>query len=173
MCLTRPFQGFPGEIEPVEGGIAALELGDDAQRLRVVIEAAEAAERFVERALAGMPERRMAEVVRQRQRLGEVLVEAERARQRAGDLGDFQRVGEPGAVVVALVVDEHLGLVRQPPEGAGMDDAVAVAPEVVAGRACRLRPAPAPAGGRIGGINGSRASGFDRHDCPFGVPCPH
>jgi hypothetical protein len=44
-----------------------------------VIEAAEAAERFVERALAGMPERRMAEVVCQRQRLGEVFVEAERA----------------------------------------------------------------------------------------------
>ena len=105
----------------------------------------------------------MAEIVRQRQRLGEVLVEAERARQRAGDLGDFQGVGEPRAVVVAFVIDEHLRLVRQPAEGAGMDDAVAIAPEGVAGRARRLGIAPAPAFGRIGGINGPRTPGFDRH----------
>src|SRR5665647_3700429 len=80
----------------------------------------------------------MAEIVRQRQRLGEVLVGPERARQRAGDLRDFQRMGEPRAVVVALVIDEHLRLIGEPPEGGGMDDAVAVAPEHVAGRADRL-----------------------------------
>ena len=91
-----------------------------------------------------MAERRMAEVVRQRQRLGEVLVEPERARQRAGDLGDFERMGEPGAVMVALVIDEHLRLVRQPAERGRMDDAVAVAPEVVAGRAGRLRHSAGP-----------------------------
>ena len=107
------------------------------KRLRVVIEAAELPQAFVERALAGVPERRMAEIVGQRQRLGQVLVEPERARERAGDLGDFQRMGEPGAVMIALVVDEHLGLVREPAEGGGMDDAVAVAPEVVAGRRSR------------------------------------
>ena len=87
----------------------------------------------------------MAEVVRQRQRLGEILVEPERARQRAGDLRDFQRMGQPGAVMVALVIDEHLRLVRQPAERGRMDDAVAVAPELVAGRAGRLGIAPAPA----------------------------
>ncbi len=131
-----------------------------------MIEAAEAGERLVERALAGVAERRMAEIVRQRQRLGQVLVEPERARQRAGDLGDFQRVGEPGAVMVALVIDEDLRLVRQPPEGGRMDDAVAVSPEGVAGGTGRLVIAPAPALGRIGGICGPRASGFDRHLCP-------
>ena len=115
--LDQAFQRLPGQIEAVEIGVAALQLGDDAQRLRVVVEAAEAAEACVERALAGMAERRMAEIVRQRQRLGEVLVEPERAGERAGDLRDFQRMGQPGAVVVALVIDEHLRLVRQPAEG--------------------------------------------------------
>jgi hypothetical protein len=38
-------------------------------------------------------------------------------------------MGEARPVVVALVVDENLGLVLQPPEGGGMDDAVAVALE--------------------------------------------
>ena len=49
------------------------------QRMGVVVEAAEQAEALVERALAGVAERRMAEVVAERGGLGEVLVEAERA----------------------------------------------------------------------------------------------
>ena len=92
-------------------------------------------EAAVERALAGMAERRMAEVVGKRQRLAQILVEPERARERAGDLRDFQRMGEPGAVVVAFVEDEHLGLVGKPAERGRMDDAVAVAAEIVARRA--------------------------------------
>ena len=103
VVLDHAFQRLPGEVEPVEGGIAALQRGDDAQRLRVVVEAAEGGEALVERALAGMAERRMAEIVRQRQRLGQILVEPQRAGERARDLRHFQRVGEPGAVMVALV----------------------------------------------------------------------
>ena len=95
-------------------------------------------ERRIERAFAGVTERRMAEVVRQRQRLGQVLVEAERAGERAGDLSDFERMGQPGAVMVALVIDEDLGLVGEPAERGGMDDAVAIAAEGVAGGAWRL-----------------------------------
>ncbi len=111
----------------------------------------------------------MAEIVRQRQHLGEVLVEPERARQRAGDLGDFQRVGQPGPVMVALVIDEDLRLVGEPAERGRMDDAVAIAPEIVAGRACRLGMEPAPAWRRIGGVNGAFSAGFDRHKWPFSL----
>ena len=97
-----------------------------------------------------MAEGRVAEVMGQRQRFGQILVEPERARERAGDLGDFQGVGQPGAVMVALMEHENLGLVREPAEGGGMDDAVAVAAEGVAGRAGRLRmePPAAPARSR-------------------------
>ena len=106
----------------------------------------------VERALAGMAERRMAEVMGQRQRLGEVLVEAERAGERPGDLGHFQRMGQPGAVVVALVEHEDLGLVLQPAERGRMDDPVAIAPERVAGRR-----SAAPDGAARGSRAGSSA----------------
>jgi hypothetical protein len=58
--------------------------------------------------------------------LGEVLVEAQGARARAGDLRDIERMGEPHTVVVALGRQEHLGLVPQPPERLGVQDAVAV-----------------------------------------------
>ena len=84
--LDQALERLPGEIEPVESGVAPLEPGDDAQRLGVVVEAAERRHAVVERVLAGMAEGRVAEVVRQRQRLGEILVEPERAGERAGDL---------------------------------------------------------------------------------------
>ena len=84
-----------------------------------------------ERALAGMAEGRVAQVVRQRQRLGQVLVEPQHAGDGAGDLRHLQAVGQPRAVVVALVEHEHLRLVGQAPEGGGVHDAVAVALEGV------------------------------------------
>ena len=117
VVLDEAFERLPGEIQPVESGVAPLERGHRAQRLRIVIEAAAGSEAAIERTLAGVAERRVAEVVGERQRLGEVLVEPERARERAGDLGDLQRMGQPGAEVIALVEDEDLGLVGQPAEG--------------------------------------------------------
>ena len=103
----------------------------------------------IERLLAGMAERRVAEIVRQRQRLGEVLVEAERARDGAGDLRDFETVRQPRAVMIALVIDEDLGLVLQPAERGRMDDAVAVALKRRAHVAFRLRVEPAAAVFRV------------------------
>ena len=40
LCLTRPSSVSRRQVEAVEIGVAALELGDDAQRLAVVVEAA-------------------------------------------------------------------------------------------------------------------------------------
>ena len=168
--LDQALQRFPGQVEPVELRVAALERGDDLERLGVVVEAAETGQALVERALAGMAEGRMAEIVGERHRLGQVLVEAERAGERTGDLHHFQGVGEPGAVVVALVVDENLRLVGKPAEGAGMDDAVAIAAEIVARGAYRLAMAAAAALPGIGRIGRARDGGFDRHGpCPAGI----
>src|ERR1700749_4304226 len=99
--LGETFERLPGEVEAVEAGIAALkEAGDAAERRGVVVESAIGGEAGIERPLAGMAERWMAEVVGQRAGLGEVLIEAERARQRAGDLGHLERMGEPVAVMI-------------------------------------------------------------------------
>ena len=91
--------------------------------------AAALAQRGVERVLAGVAEGRVAEVVAEPDRLGQVLVQAQRAGHRAGDPAGLERVGEPGPVVVALGGDEDLGLVLEPAEGLGVDDPVAVALE--------------------------------------------
>ncbi len=112
----------------------ALELGDDAQSMAVVVEAAVGGHAGVKRLLAGMAEGGVAEVVGERHRLGEIVVEPERARKRPGDLRHLDRMGQPGAEMVALVMDEHLGLVGETAEGGRMDDAVAVALEFGARR---------------------------------------
>jgi hypothetical protein len=48
-------------------------------------------------------------------------------------------MGQPGAEVIALVMDEDLSLMREAAKGGRMDDAVAVALKVGAGGGRRLR----------------------------------
>ena len=91
-----------------------------------MVEAAVLGHAGVERVLPGMPERGVAEVMAKRHRLGKVVVEPKRPRQRPRDLRHLDRMGEAGAEMIALVVDEHLGLIGEAAEGGRMDDAVAV-----------------------------------------------
>ncbi len=146
--LEDALPGLEGEVQAVERGVALLEEVHDAQRLEVVLEAAVGLHAGVQRVLAGVAERRMAEIVGEGDGLGQVLVEAQAARHRARDLGDLQAVGEARAEEIPFVVDEHLRLVLEPTEGAGMDDAVAVA--LVLAAPARRRLAVAPAAGALG-----------------------
>ena len=130
--LGEALQRLPAEVEPVEIRIGVLEAGHEPQAVAVVVEAAGIGERLPQRILAGMAERRVAEVVGEAQGLGQVLVEAERARHGAADLRDLDRMGQADAEMVAVGGDEHLRLVAQAAEGDRMDDAVAVALENVA-----------------------------------------
>jgi len=73
-----------------------------------------------------MAKRRVAEVVSERQSLGEVFIKTERAADRSRDLRHFEAVGQPRAVVIALVIDKDLRLMGQPAERGRVDDAVPV-----------------------------------------------
>ena len=79
-----------------------------------------------------MPKRRVAQVVRQRHGFDQIFVESQGAGDGAAQLRDFERVREPRAEQIALVVQEHLRLVNQPPERGRVHDAVAVPLESVA-----------------------------------------
>ena len=94
---------------------AVLEHVDDPQALLVVAEAA--GHEPVDDPLAGVPERRVPEVVAERDGLGQLLVQPEHLGDAARDLRDLERVRQPRAVVIAGRREEHLGLVLQPPEG--------------------------------------------------------
>ena len=109
----------------------------------------------VERVLPRMPEGGVAEVVAKRDGFGEIVVELESARERAGDLRHLDRVGEAGAEMIALVIDEHLGLVGEAAEGGRMDDAVAVALEFGPRRRRRLGNQARRARG-VGGVGRAR-----------------
>jgi hypothetical protein len=136
---------------------------DDAQALGVMVEPAMRLQAGIQRPLAGVAERWMAEVMGQRQRFGEILVETELPGQRASDLRHFQRMREPGSVVIAFVEHEYLGLVFQAAKGGGMNDPVAVAPERATGLARRLGKQPAAAAVGVAGIDRARSSHSDRH----------
>ena len=98
-----------GEVEPGAARPVQVDGGDDAEALRVALEAVGEAEALtghpVEHLLAEVPERRVAEVVGQRGRLDDVGVAATQLRHqrvaghplgdRPGDLRHLQAVGQP------------------------------------------------------------------------------
>ena len=104
--------------------------------------------------LTGVAEGGVAEVVGEGQGFGQILVQRQVAAQGAGDLGDFEAVGEARAVVIALVIDEDLGFVFQPAEGGRMDDAVPVALVATAHGALRLAVEAAFGGIGVAGEGG-------------------
>ncbi len=141
-----PFADLEGQIQPRKTGVALLEAFDDAQGVQVVVEpVAEALHFAVQRLLAGMGERRMADIVGQRQRFGQILVQLQDVGQRARDLRDFDGVGQAVAEVVGEAGRENLRLGFQPAEGTGMNHAVAVALEGVAVRMRGFGISPPPA----------------------------
>src|SRR6185503_10138568 len=113
---------FPREVESLA---VVLELVDDAQALLVVVETA--GHQRPDHALAGVAERRVAEIVSERDGLGQLLVQAQDLGDGARDLRDLERVRQPGAVVVARGCEEDLGFVLESAKGLAVDDAVTIA----------------------------------------------
>ena len=72
-----------------------------------------AVKHFVKRAFPGVTERCVPEVVPERNRFGEVLVQPQGACYCARNLRHFERMGKAGAVVVTLGRQKHLGFMFQ------------------------------------------------------------
>ena len=131
--LDDAFAHFKSKIQSAESGVAQLEIFDDAQGMQVVIEEkAVLAHGGVERLFAGVPKGRVADVVDQGQGFDQIDIQVELGGDGAGDLRHFDGVGQAVAEVIGVAAGENLGLVFQPAKGAGVDDAVAVALEVIA-----------------------------------------
>ena len=121
-CFAMPSRTSQRQIQSMA---VVLEHVDDAQALLVVVESAR--HQPVDDALARVAERRVPEVVAERDRFGQLLVQPQHLGDGARDLRDLERVRQPGPVVIAGWREEHLRLVLQPPEGLAVDDAVAIA----------------------------------------------
>ena len=107
-----------------------LQPGQDAEVLRVALEAAVLGGHFVERPLAVVTVGRMADVVGQPGQVDEVGIAAQPDRHAAADLGDLQRVGQPGARGLALARPDHLRLVGEPAQRGAVQHAGPVAGEI-------------------------------------------
>ena len=99
---------------------------------------------LVQGVFANMAERRMAQIMPQRDGFGQIFVQPQAPGQRPGHLRHLQRVGQAGAVMVAHGGKKHLRLVFQPPEALAVNDTVPIS--------LKIRP-------QIIGRNGGGASG--------------
>ena len=144
LVLLQSLPHFEGQIQPGKIRIGIFEQLHHAQALLVVLEPAVLAHAFRQHLLAGMPERRMPQVVRQRDRFGQILVERKRARDRAADRGDFDRMRQPRAQMIAGPIEENLRLVFEPAKGPRMNDPRAIALKLRAIGVARLRIFSAP-----------------------------
>ncbi len=142
--LREALERFPAEVEPVETRIGSFEPGNEPDAVGVVIEPAGFRHRLLQRVLARVTEGRMAKIVGEAQRFGQVFVQPQRPGDRPPDLRDLDAVREADSIMVAVGSDEDLRLVPQPAEGHGVDDAIAIALEDVA------RPARCGVGFRMG-----------------------
>ena len=149
IVLNHAFQGFPRQVETIERGVAPLQLGQDPQSLGVMVEAAVGSHDTVERLLPRVPEGWVPEIVRQRQCFRKVFVQTKCTGDGSRDLCDFQGMCQTRAIVIAFMVDEHLGLVLEPSEGRRMEYPVAVALKRCPGFTLRFRVKTPPARCRI------------------------
>ena len=116
VVLHKAFQHLPGQVQAIKARIFALNRGDHTQALGVVIKAAIVLGCSRQRPFPGMAERRMAEIMRQGQRFGEILIQPQLPGNGTGDLRHLNRVSEPRPVMISLVIEEHLRFVCQTPE---------------------------------------------------------
>ena len=79
------------------------------------------------------------QIMRKADGLGQILVQAQTACDGAGDLRNFQRMGQPGAVQVTFRREEHLRFLLETPEGLAVQHPVAIPLEHRAQRVLRLR----------------------------------
>src|SRR5437868_15205478 len=98
----------------------------------------------IQRLFSSVAERRMADVVDQRESFGEIHIKAEGSSYGAGHLGYFQRVRQTIAKMIRVTAGKELGLGFQAAEGTGGGHTIAIALEVIAGRVWGLGGGASP-----------------------------
>ncbi len=91
-----------------------------------MIKAPPASHQLMERNLATVPKRAMAQVVGQANSLRQIFVHPQSPGHRPPDLGHLYRMGQPGPVIIPLRVQKDLSFVFQPPKSRRMDNLVPV-----------------------------------------------
>ncbi len=120
------------QIQSAERRVPFLKPCHDAQRVQIVVEAQTVSpQRAVERLFSGVPKGRMPDVVRQRQRFGQLRIQPQSRCHGARNLRHFKSVGQAAAKVVRQPLGGQAGkdlrLAGQAAKGARVQDAGGVA----------------------------------------------
>src|SRR4051812_46639463 len=113
----QAFTSFPREIQPRKTRILLLQLLDGAQAMPIMLESTLPFHQPVEHSFALMPERRVAQVMSQRNRLSQIFVQLQSSADVTRDRRNFHCMGEPRAQVIACPIEKDLRLVFKPAKG--------------------------------------------------------
>ena len=125
--FDEPFQGFPCQIQAIKSGITALKRCHDPQGLCIMVKPPIGLHALMQRILPSVTEGWVPEIMGQGESLGQIFIQFEGARQRAGDLGHFQSVGQSRPIVIPFMIDKNLCLVFKTAKCRRMNDPVSVA----------------------------------------------
>ena len=142
---------LPGEVEPLASLFQPVH---HPQGLLVVGKTA--GHEGVEQPLSRVTKGGVAQIVTQRNSLGQVLVKAQCPGNGAGNAVDLQSVGHPGAVVIPLRLEKDLGLVLEAAKRFAVHNAVDVPLKAGADRALLFRTLPTPALIGTAGVGGEQ-----------------
>ena len=78
--LYHALEGFPGQVQAVEVGIAVFKAGQHTERLFIVVKPPKFLHRPAKRFFPGVAEGGVAEVMREGDRLGKVVIQLQRTR---------------------------------------------------------------------------------------------
>ena len=140
VVVQNAHAGLIAEIQPLP---VPLQQIHHPQALFVMLEAALVD--LVQRPLSGVAEGRVPQIVPQGDGLRQILVEPQGPGHRPRKPRHLQGVGQAGAVVIPLRLEEDLGLVLEAAKGLGVGDPVNIPLEAGANVALRFRVQPTPA----------------------------
>jgi hypothetical protein len=82
---------------------------------------------IVKYVLSGMTKRGMSQIMGKRNRFGQILIKVQHSGNRPGDLRHFNRVRQPGAKHITLMVHKDLCFILKPPESSTVHYPVTIA----------------------------------------------
>ncbi len=135
---------FPRQVQPREIRILDVQQVDPSEALLVVVKSAKPSHQRVQFVFPCVPERAVANVVREGNGLRERLIHVKDSGQRSCNCGDFNAVRQSSSVVIAIATGEDLGLVFEAPKASAVNNAVPVPLKTATGGVLLFAMMPSP-----------------------------
>ena len=119
--IQNPISCFPRQIQPLPVLLQNLYYPDTLTEMGKSVRID-----LIQRALTCMTEGSMSQIMSQRDRLYQILIQPESLCNRSRNLGYFQGMGKTVSVMISLRCQKYLGLIFQPPECLAVQNTIPV-----------------------------------------------